>query len=62
MFHMKLALLAVIAILAKAETNAKQIDIEPRIKNGQYAERGQFPFYVYFEAISSLLTVNFKRE
>lgn len=62
MFHARLALLAVIAILVIAKTNAQQIDIEPRIKNGAYAERGQFPFYVYLEVLSTLLTVIFKKE
>lgn len=59
MFHVKLVLLAVIAVSAIANTNAKPNKIESRIKNGQHAERGQFPFYVYLEAKSSLLTVIF---
>lgn len=60
MFHVKLTLLAVIATVIIASTNAKQLEIEPRIKNGQYAERGQFPFFVYLEMQSTLLTVIFQ--
>lgn len=61
MFHVKLIFLAVIATLVIADTNAKQISIEPRINNGQFADRGQFPFYVYLEVTSSLLTVIFQK-
>lgn len=60
MFHVKLVFVAVIAVLAIANANAKPNVIESRIKNGKYAERGQFPFYVYLEAQSSLLTVIFQ--
>lgn len=54
---MKVVLLAVIAILVAANTNAKQIQIEPRIVNGQDAVRGQFPFYVFLEVITSSLII-----
>lgn len=46
MLKFKLVFLAVVAILIIANTNAKKIEIKPRIVNGQNAERGQFPFYV----------------
>lgn len=49
MLQLRLILLPVIAILTIANTNAKKVDITPRIVNGKNAERGQFPFYVFMD-------------
>lgn len=57
MFELKLVFLAVVGILSIANTNAKKIEITPRIVNGQNAERGQFPFYVYMEVRTSFFIV-----
>lgn len=60
MFQIKVLFLAVIAIFVIANAHAKQIEIQPRIINGQDVERGQFPFYVYLEVLtSSFIIVNF---
>lgn len=57
MLQLKLVFLAVVAIVSIANTNAKKIEITPRIVNGQDAERGQFPFYVYMEVLTSFFIV-----
>lgn len=53
----KLVFLAVVAILGITNTNAKNVEITPRIINGQDAERGQFPFYVYMEVHTTFFIV-----
>lgn len=57
MFQIKVLFFAVIAVFVLANTYAKQIEIEPRIINGHDAERGQFPFYVYLEVITSAFLI-----
>lgn len=50
MIHTKLILLAIVAVLAKAqEIELDQYEIESRIIQGQNAARGQFPYYVFLE-------------
>lgn len=60
MFQIKLGFLAVLAIfLIPHSTFAKQTgQIEPRIIFGNTAIRGQFPFYVYLEIISTFLNLD----
>lgn len=58
MFQIKLEFLAVLAVLIVANTFAKQnVEIEPRIILGQDAVRAQFPFFVFLEIESTMLTV-----
>lgn len=50
MFHTKLMLLAIVALLASAQAfDLDQYEIESRIVQGQPAARGQFPYYVFLE-------------